>query len=731
MLSLAVDAVISTVGPPVALAGLAPVTGLMASAVGALTIVLASAHARSAMALTYTGVAVTAVAKTYAWLRITAGAGPVPIQALVVCGHLIAAVGVVRWLRVQGLARRQVVRPVLAVVVGVLAVGIACWWLGRQYMGVAHGDHLAVTVRLGIDSALLVWVTQVSTVVARQNRTFALLRLGLVLMIAADAILEYGSFTDSAVHPLHRTVAAAGFALFGAAALHPDVTRGAASSTDARAAAPYRFIEIATVCLSVAVAPALRPAPGEIQSVVRVLVAVGLFCAILYRSDRALRAVERREAEERHAATHDGLTGLPNRVGLYESFTSGADVSLLFVEIDNLKMVNDGHGRRVGDEMIAAAAQRITSLVGDRGAAFRYADDEFVISTGAGLEAARELARAVVDALGRPLDSSCGAITLSASVGIAHRADPADLDDLIQEADSAMYRAKADGGGRCAVFDDCMRSDALRELELAGALRQAVEQRSFELHYQPIVHTDTDRVVAFEALLRWRHQGALRSPADFMEMAESSGLIIEMGQWVLDSAVAVIADLWRADPTCRIAVSINVSARQLGDAGFADGVAAALAAHRVPSAALWIELTETALISDVDATTAVLRRVSDLGVRVCLDDFGVGYSALSHLSTFPIDVVKIDKSFVIPAARDHGPDGEKKRVVMAAIQSISSTLGLDTVAEGVEDAAVHGLVAEIGCTYSQGWFHGRPQPREVAFRTLLGDESSTAPSASG
>ncbi len=449
------------------------------------------------------------------------------------------------------------------------------------------------------------------------------------------------------------------------------------------------------------------------------------------------REIEKLQTTLEDRATHDPLTGLINRTAFDERLAESdgrGTLSVLVVDLDEFKWVNGSYGHLVADQLLRAAAERLKRTAPDDALIARYGGDEFAISTFLDRDESDLLAQDIVDALAVPFEMSVGSVTVDASVGIATAGLDVSLDatDLVHHANRGLATAKA-AGGRRFVRDDLLseyehvryRGDLRHRLEVSTALRHAATDGTLELHYQPIVETSTGRVVAFESLLRWRYHGILRRPAFFMDIAENSAMIIDIGHWVIDTAIADVAELRAGMSEGDVAISINVSARQLRDPDLATRFAAALEKHELPASSLWIELTETALIADVENAAEVLSTLADLGLRLSLDDFGVGYSALSNLSNFPITIVKIDKSFVM-ALRGSDDDVERRRRVMiGSIQAMATDLGIDTVAEGVEDLDLHHRIQSIGCTYSQGWFHGIPQPRARAFEWFRRGTSGT------
>ncbi|MDF0529179.1 bifunctional diguanylate cyclase/phosphodiesterase [Tsukamurella sp. 8J] len=633
------------------------------------------------------------------------------LEVAVLCAHSIVAFGVMRWLRAHGLSdQRSWPLLLLPVVFVPLVWGGSMLWLGA---GVAHlhDPRVAAVLCVSVDAAILVTVMQVSLVTARHNRAFNFMCYGFAVNVAAGVALVMGAWGGHPMPTLYRSLVVIALALFAAAAVHPDFARHAPPDAMQVRRGAYQVVEIATVGVAVAIAPGFGGARGELGATLRMLVVAGLVALILTRTDRALRDLEREAAAARYDGTHDALTGLPNRTRLAEVMAAEKNSrSVLYLGVDGLRTVADSFGRGVGDRALVEVARRVQQVVGSQGSTYRVGGEDFVIVTDMRAAVAAALGEHLVTSVSEPFRIGDARIALTAHVGVGQASDGTVPVDVVREADAAMQSARADGAQPVVVFDERLRAEALDRLELTAGLREAVANGSFELNYQPIVSNTTGRVVAYEALLRWHREGDVVNPEEFMEVAESSGLIVEIGDWVLDAALSEIGRHRRSGG--RSAVSVNLSARQLQDPGLAERVDRALARHGVPPSALWIELTETALIADTDNAARVLSDLADLGVRVSLDDFGVGYSALNHLSQFPISVVKIDKSFVRALGDD---DGYKRQVVVSAIVAMCRSLGIETVAEGIEDASLATRVRDLGCTYSQGWFHGRPEPFTAAF----------------
>ncbi|WP_432546387.1 putative bifunctional diguanylate cyclase/phosphodiesterase [Kineococcus sp. SYSU DK004] len=436
---------------------------------------------------------------------------------------------------------------------------------------------------------------------------------------------------------------------------------------------------------------------------------------------------ERLELEERlrQQAFHDPLTGLPNRALFMERLRAaeavpasrGGGCAVLFLDLDNLKTVNDGLGHEAGDALLREVSDRVREAAGARGLAARLAGDEFaVLLTGPGAaEEARRTADRVLAALREPVRLADRWVPTGVSIGLATAQEAASCGlGLLRAADVAMYAAKSAGKGRCEVFRPRHHRDHLERERLTADLHLAVAEGQLLLEYQPVVELLTGRVRGFEALVRWRHpRRGLVPPADFVPLAEESGLIVPVGRWVLREACRQ-AGAWEREHGVPVGVSVNVSARQFQHPSLVRDVEEALAAADVPADRLTLEITESVLVADAERTSATMRRLRATGVRVALDDFGTGYSSLSYLRRFPIDVLKIDKSFI-----DDVVDDAEDRAVTAAIVQLGRTLDLLVVAEGVETAEQVAVLAGLGCPVGQGFRFARPLPPGSAVAHLL------------
>ena len=413
-----------------------------------------------------------------------------------------------------------------------------------------------------------------------------------------------------------------------------------------------------------------------------------------------------------HQAFHDGLTQLANRVLLSRRIDEaialrtpdGPSVALLFVDLDDFKLVNDAFGHAVGDRLLQALADRLLGVVSDRGIVARLGGDEFAVllwdSSGA-----EPVAAAVLEALDQPVAITHSNLVVHASIGIAIAGAEDDSESLLRHADLAMYRAKGCGKRRFDVFDQTLQDDVLQQQAIRSDLERAAIRGQLELRYQPIVNLSTRMITGVEALVRWRHPArGLLPPDKFIPMAEETGLIVPLGDWVLRAAIAEVAGWHRRNPAAeRVRLSVNVAARQLGQFDFADAALAALEEHGLQADHLVVEITEGSLLSNRDLALRHIEQLRAAGVRIAIDDFGTGYSSLGYLRTLPIDIVKIDKTFVSGLAANDG-----HQALTLAIVRLLSAIDVDTVAEGIETEQQLAYVSAMGCDSGQGYLFARP-----------------------
>jgi diguanylate cyclase (GGDEF)-like protein len=434
---------------------------------------------------------------------------------------------------------------------------------------------------------------------------------------------------------------------------------------------------------------------------------------------------ERRQAEMKisHMARHDALTDLPNRVLLRERLNEalaqvdrGQRLAVLYLDLDQFKNVNDSLGHPVGDELLRIVAARLRDCVRETDTISRVGGDEFfIIQSGIGdATDAERLARRLVEVIRAPYDLQGHRIMIDASIGIALApADGSDADDLLKNADMALYGAKADGRGVYRFFEPHMDARMKERRALEIALRKAFENGEFELYYQPVLNLDKGDIRCCEALLRWHHpERGMVSPVEFIPVAEEIGLIVALGEQVIRWACADAAN-WPDD----ICVAVNLSPTQLASKGLLPAVLESLASSGLPPHRLELEITEAVLMQNSEVTLRTLHQLRALGIRISMDDFGTGYSSLSYLRSFPFDKIKIDRCFIKGLG-----DGTESDAIVHAVAGLADRLGMTTTAEGVETREQLDLVRNLGCTDVQGFYYSPPVPvRELS--KLLGGPS--------
>jgi diguanylate cyclase (GGDEF)-like protein len=427
-------------------------------------------------------------------------------------------------------------------------------------------------------------------------------------------------------------------------------------------------------------------------------------------------------------ATYDTLTSLPNRQlaldrlkqALLRTQRGGTLTAVYFIDLDRFKVVNDSFGHEMGDEVLRTVAERLRHLVRGSDTVARLAGDEFVaVCEDVGtVQAAADLGEQVIAELSKPVYTKSGRpAAIGASVGICfatagHTLTP---DEMIRDADLAMYRAKQRGRGRVEIFDDELRASVEHRLHIEDELRAALSDGQLRVYYQPVLNAETRRPVGFEALVRWQHPSrGLLPPAEFIDVAEESGLITPLGAYVLAEACRQAVE-WRAQPGFeQLRMAVNVSAAQFEHGSLPATLARVLDETGLDPSALWLELTEHSILNDVDAVRAMLADVRRLGVHLTIDDFGTGYSSLTHLRRFPVEALKVDRSFVAGLGQDPENDA-----IVAMILGLAKTLGLRGIAEGVEEERQFELLRQLGCTEVQGFLFGKPVPAAEALRSTL------------
>ena len=431
---------------------------------------------------------------------------------------------------------------------------------------------------------------------------------------------------------------------------------------------------------------------------------------------RALTAERQAHQAAMIRATHDSLTGLPNREMALEQLSlwlkQGQQqpqvetvIAVLFIDLDRFKNVNDAYGHVAGDQFLITVARILHQLVGPQDILARLAGDEFIVICRYDLAyQALKLAERIITEISIPINLGGRLISHSASIGLAY-ANPRDTaDSLLENADLAMYEAKQKGRQCVINFDHGMRESAQQRSSMESELRRALANGELECYFQPIMELWTNRISGFEALVRWIHpQQGLLNPADFIPIAEETGLIVDLDAQVLEQACKKITEWNLVCPEKLLTLSVNISARSLLDLALSDRVASAIKTHQVQPTNLYLEITETALIDDIELATTCINKLESLGVRMAIDDFGTGYSSLRYLKNLQVGVLKIDRSFTDGLSVDHG-DG----VIVKAVIDMANALNMAVVAEGIETQQQLDVLKGLGCEYGQGYLFGRP-----------------------
>jgi diguanylate cyclase (GGDEF)-like protein len=610
--------------------------------------------------------------------------------------------------------------------VDAMLVGVATAFMTWTYLIVPSMDSAAVDlIRVGhaffpvVDVVLLVLVAQLALAGGARQPSLWLLIGASSTMFAGDALytLLDGQLADVSTHTID-TLFLTTFLLTGTAALHPSMrTLTEPQRVVMKNLSKVRTAVIALMVVLPIVVTTVEPAGTLLDGAVRAVLCTVLVLSVLVRVVRAHNSRARAENATRRRATHDALTDLPNRELLAETITAWGDraaadrqeISLLFIDLDRFKMVNDHWGHQIGDELLCAVAARLSAQVRSEDLVCRIGGDEFVIALASPSHSAlaESLADRVLDEFTRPFELSVGRVVISASIGVAKSFGGAQALELIRDADTAMYKAKGSGRNAYALFDASLRDKVRDRVNLEQALRGALAAGELSVHFQPIFELATGELDGFEALMRWNHPelGNVPPPV-FIPIAEETGLIVESGAWLLRESAHQLARWTAARPAGhrQLHVSVNVSVRQLRDGALVDVVRDVLAETGLPSSALWLEITESGVMEDIETALATLTALRDLGVVLCIDDFGTGYSSLSYLHRLPVGIVKIDRGFVAGV----GEDGTNEPIVRAVL-AMTRAMGHRVVAEGVETEVQRDWLRAQGCELAQGWLYGRPQ----------------------
>ena len=673
-------------------------------------------------------------------------------DALNLFGYSFIVIGLLRLTRSPGRTAQREDNADAAIVA---MAGLTFWWQFVMHVYVRDSslalDAKLVTLAYPVMDVLVVFIVCRALLFGRARRpVHDLLTMSLVTLLVADMVYDllmlHGHHTSgSAVHALFLL----SYVLLGASALHPSVAEAVAPVTrqtpniylrdnDGRHRVPWvafvGFVPPSTLLVASALG-------AEVNVPVMAGICIAVFALIYLRMmwligtimgqtdeievharalEASLRQREALESDLRHLAFHDELTGLANRALLHDrveqalaaSQRTGRTVALCFGDLDGFKTVNDTLGHHVGDSVLVRASRLLTSIVRPGDTVARLGGDEFaVLMVDVGLpDAAVDFAHRIVSVLRDAPDFEGNQIGLSISVGVAYGEPGKTTEQLLSEADSAMYEAKETGKNRVEVFRTSMRSRMLERLDLTNGFRWALGRSEFFLEYQPIVSLVDHRLQGFEALVRWHHPhlGEVE-PLRFIPIAEETGFIVPLGRWVLVEACEQLA-AWGRETGEALTLSVNLSRRQLVSPHLTDEVRTALALSGVDPHQLMLEVTESVLMEDPARATQALSELRALGIRIAVDDFGTGYSSLSHLQRFPVDVLKIDKSFIDPLARRD----EESMALVTAILGLARTLGLDVIAEGIEHESQLKRLVELGCLQGQGFLMARPLDEAAA-----------------
>ncbi|WP_433086817.1 putative bifunctional diguanylate cyclase/phosphodiesterase [Dactylosporangium sp. CA-052675] len=587
--------------------------------------------------------------------------------------------------------------------------GLVLWTFVMQ--PIANDATSPVTTRMialaypAADVLLLALVARLVVGGARRDTSTRLLVAALGLLLAADIAYSVVNSYTAYVGGVFDAGWMLSYVFWAAAALHPSV-RGAGVAARDAGEVPDGRARLVVMAASSLLAPAVLVVQGFLDPRHIEWLAVGICAAALF-----LLSVLRMAGlvnQVRTLAMRDELTGLANRRALEARIRAelgtGPRSHVALIDLDDFKAVNDRLGHTVGDRLLRAVAERLTGLVRPGDTVARLGGDEFAVHLPrTSAEVADRIVAGIVASLDQPLTAGPHRLLMRASIGIADDEDTADPFEPLRRADVAMYAAKVTGG-RHLRYDPLLDEQATEHAQLGAELRTALDEGQFFLVYQPIVALPEGRVAAVEALVRWRHpQRGLVSPVAFVPVAEHNGLIVELGGWILRTALERMRT-WRREPGAAAPgyVSVNVSARQLSEPGFPAFVASVLHDTALPASCLTVEVTETAVFDSSTALDA-LRAIKALGVRIALDDFGTGHSSLGLLRTAPVDVLKVDKSFVDDLA------GGGHSVIATALIDVSAHLGLTAIAEGVESADQAEALFRMGYRYAQGYLFGRPE----------------------
>jgi diguanylate cyclase (GGDEF)-like protein len=655
-------------------------------------------------------------------VRDASGLAVVAPDAVLIPGYVLGIWAMLRVMRLRGARNAEALLDVVVVVVGAMLLSVSYVVAPAVTRStLPTWQALLVSVYPVLDVVLLALLAMLVFTVANRNATVLLLSSAITVMLVGD--VRYNWLARDGVlfaPPSYDVPYLIAFGLLGAAALHPSMrllTTG--GSRPVQAWSVHRL----SVLVPALLVPSLLILPdANLPLWTRWVQGLGsgvLVAALLLRAGRAVQQQSRSRRVFEHLASHDRLTGLANRAALNTRLehllVSGTDVTVLFIDLDGFKLVNDSWGHAVGDELIVQVADRMRASLPSDVLLCRAGGDEFLV-----VEPTRTqdpegtgFASFVITELSQPFQLSVGEVVITPSIGVAtssrrRGADPDTAETLVRDADTAMYRAKDAGRRRAVAYDPSMGEHVRRRTELDRALRQALAARDIEVAFQPIVKLATGRLVGFEALARWQRPDGFCPPDVFIAVAEENGLIVPLGEQVLARSLDELCR-WRRSTPLEVGVNVNVSVRQLQDARFVEHVLTELAARELPVSALRLEVTESTLVGKDETANQSLRELEEAGISVSVDDFGTGYSSLSYLSRLRVQEVKIDRTFVSGiTTRPHDA------AIVRATTAMAHAMNLGVVAEGIETVEQRDALVAMGIERGQGWLLGRPMTAEQA-----------------
>jgi diguanylate cyclase (GGDEF)-like protein len=656
-------------------------------------------------------------------------------DVLQLAGALFLIVGLILLLRQQQIVRAS------SVVVDGLIVGLGMWvltWVAFVQPVFENSDlSLIETIVSGFyqpaDAVILFLLVLLVFRGSDRSPSVLMLASGLGVMLAADmcyGLFDAGYAGDAILHFAYAFYIAA-YSLVSAAFLHPSI---AVRDEPTPVAAPQRLVTRLVVTTSALVVPvvvlALSGPADRTDRTIRAISAFVLAAAVTARVVESVRANARAQQRLLDQARIDDLTGLPSRtavIDLLQAYTmelwrSDREPTVFLIDLDRFKNINDSLGHEAGDEALCIIAHRLVDVVPDAAMVARLSGDEFVVvdPTTRSLDEAAPLADRIQSIFREPVALAQGDVFLTASIGVASVGSISIKPErVLRNADTAMYRAKDSGRNCVAFFDDSMHERISHRLAVETALYRALDRRELRLFHQPILDIATGEVSGFEALMRWQQaDGTIVSPAEFIPIAEETGTIVPIGAWALLEALTQLRG-WIDDGICSpdATMSVNVSPRQLSDPNLTGIIAEAVQRSGVRPEQLWVEITESLMITDPESALARLRKIRELGVRLALDDFGTGYSSLSLLQRFPLQRLKIDRAFVRGIADNSGD-----QALVRTIIAMGHSLQLDMVAEGVETLNQLQVLEGLGCQKAQGYLISHPVPAEAMRTTVAGLE---------